>query len=82
MISPLGGFQKRIFYLRLGRRCVMYIRITRDRSNICLAGIYKLDGKLMVMLPGYIVDFPRRELPNESSADVRLSAEDILPGKW
>lgn len=43
----------------------MYMRITRDRSNKCLLGIYKLNGEWMIMLPGYIIDFPRRELPND-----------------
>jgi len=43
----------------------MEIRFTRDAGNIFLAGIYKLDGKLLIMLPGLIIDFPGKELPTD-----------------
>lgn len=41
----------------------MYIRITRDDSNLFLIGLYRLKGKWMIMVPGYIVDFPGKEVP-------------------
>lgn len=42
----------------------MVIRFTWDNSNIALFGLYRLDGKWLIMLPGLIIDFPRKELPN------------------
>jgi hypothetical protein len=48
------------------------IRFTWDSGNIALIGLYKLDGKLLIMLPGLIIDFPRKELPDESLSNVRM----------
>lgn len=48
----------------------MEIRFTWDPGNIFLFGIYKLDGKLLIMLPGLIIDFPGKRLPNGKMPDI------------
>lgn len=54
----------------------MTIRITRDQANICLLGIYNMDGRLMIMLPGYIIDFPQQEEVRRSEPCQEFRAPD------
>lgn len=52
-----------------------WVRFTRDPGNIFLTGIYKLDGKLMIMLPGLIIDFPGKGLPYGKDPEVMPDAK-------
>jgi len=51
----------------------MEIRITRDTSNMALVGLYRLEGKWMIMLPQMIIDFPPAGEKSEVPQDVCAS---------
>jgi len=51
------------------------IRFTWDPGNLALFGIYKLDGKLLIMLPGLIIDFPGKESSQNGKCPIIVEAE-------
>lgn len=53
----------------------LWVRFTRDPGNIGLFGIYKLDGKLLIMLPGIVIDFPGKESSPDATTEIVSDAK-------